>query len=803
MDAFLPPAPYRPDQSRPRVSAALSAALQRPIVTVFAPGGFGKTCALRDFWQAWQGPRAWLDCSGTAQQFSAALAALPEQVGDAGLWVVDAVDQLESARATELAQLIDQLPRTVRVVLVGRNAGALPVPQWRSQGRLSAINAHHLALSQDEWRAAGLDGKAESWCGWWGARQAAVHPDAHWDAELAHWLDLAWLDTLSDAQIAELGRAALLPESKSEWLMALGVGGRAQADAAQLSVATLAGPLCNAGGGICLATRFRPYLVAAWRAREPDAWRAALDQGSAALLARGEHAPAALLALDAGDAALCLQVIENAGWRMLYDRNRPLLRALLDATATETQHSARALLDAAWKVDVSKLPHEADAQVAVLCGHTDPAIAVPARALAASIAFQYDGFSCAAQHARQALDTLQEDLHPAYALAESVAAGCALAQGNMGEADRLLTHMLACADRDRLDWLQFEALHRRASVALERGELDTALRWSTERRKRIRAAGLESPAALDPSVRLEAIIHLRRLDPGSARRLLASGTDAACLYGEYWSFTYGTLHSLCSLVEGDASSAADGVRWLDTQLTERFLCLKWRAEALLPRLWLRAREADRDGLVELASRTQAEPWPDCIYRDRRDLLCAATLLLADALPDTRQVEGIVARLEQGGAHDLAAFGRRLLALHAGDGAALLASVRASATPRDQLDWIWLAPRALGPLEALLTDTAVASDTMTRNFLRELVQRMLERRRVAATDDGQPEETAPPAGLTGKEWQILQLIGEQLTNEQICAHLHVSLATVKTHINHIYSKLGIRTRAEAVHRARTL
>lgn len=805
MEDLHPPAPFRPDLPRPQVCAALTAALQRPLVTVLAPGGFGKTCALRGFWLAWTKPRAWIDCGATAT-LSTALELVKNALGDGSLLLLDSVERLNASAAQDLAAAIEALPRGVSVVIAGRHANHLPLALWRSQGRVSALNAHHLALSQDEWRSAGLGGTAESWAGWWGACQAALHPDARWDEELARWLEQAWLDALDDAQLADLGRSALLPESRPEWLMALGVGARAQADAILLSVATLAGPLCNAGGGVMLAARYRPYLVAAWRKRDPAAWRSALDAGTAALLARGEHRPAALLALDAGDTALCLGVIEHAGWRLLFDRNRPLLRTLLDATATETHHAARKLLEAAWKVEVTKLPHEADAQITLLCAHEDPAIAAQARALAASISYQYDGFECALSHATQALEALQEDLHPAFALAQHIAAGCALAMGDLADAESRLAYMLACADRDRLDWLQFEALHRRASLALEAGDLDTALRWSIERRKRIRTSGLESATALDPSLRLEATIQLRRLDAAAARRLLPAGTDAACTYGEYWSFTYGTLQTIASLVEGDNAAANDGVTWLESQLAERFLCVKWRAEALLPRIWVRAREARQDALLELAARASAETWPPSIYRDRRDLLCAAAYLLAGESFDAEAVRAMVMRLEASGARDLAALGRRVLALDSGDSAQLLEAVRCAATRNDRLDWLWLAPRALGPLESLLSEPTLAGDPLTRNFLREIVQRMLERRRPTQADKPPEAEAAgdpPPAGLTAKEWEILQLIGEQFTNEQIANRLYVSLATVKTHINHIYSKLGIRSRSEAVHRARTL
>jgi DNA-binding NarL/FixJ family response regulator len=56
---------------------------------------------------------------------------------------------------------------------------------------------------------------------------------------------------------------------------------------------------------------------------------------------------------------------------------------------------------------------------------------------------------------------------------------------------------------------------------------------------------------------------------------------------------------------------------------------------------------------------------------------------------------------------------------------------------------------------------------------------------------------PPAGLTDRELQVLRLIAEGLSNAEIAGRLHVSDATVKTHINHVFAKTGVRDRAQAV------
>jgi DNA-binding NarL/FixJ family response regulator len=64
---------------------------------------------------------------------------------------------------------------------------------------------------------------------------------------------------------------------------------------------------------------------------------------------------------------------------------------------------------------------------------------------------------------------------------------------------------------------------------------------------------------------------------------------------------------------------------------------------------------------------------------------------------------------------------------------------------------------------------------------------------------EPEAEAPelPDGLTPREAEVLALIAEGLTNAEIADRLVVSAATVKTHVNHIFAKAGVRDRAQAV------
>ena len=73
--------------------------------------------------------------------------------------------------------------------------------------------------------------------------------------------------------------------------------------------------------------------------------------------------------------------------------------------------------------------------------------------------------------------------------------------------------------------------------------------------------------------------------------------------------------------------------------------------------------------------------------------------------------------------------------------------------------------------------------------------------VAATLMGRLRDPRP--ALTDRESEVLRAVAEGSTNRQVAAALHVSEATVKTHLVHVFDKLGVPSRTAAVARAREL
>ncbi|MEW1776514.1 response regulator transcription factor [Streptomyces sp. NPDC086777] len=90
------------------------------------------------------------------------------------------------------------------------------------------------------------------------------------------------------------------------------------------------------------------------------------------------------------------------------------------------------------------------------------------------------------------------------------------------------------------------------------------------------------------------------------------------------------------------------------------------------------------------------------------------------------------------------------------------------------------------VQSVLSGDAGLSPSIQRRLLERLSQ-----------PEPAPVATESPDGLTARETEVLVLIAEGFTNQEIARKLHVSTATVKTHINNLFAKTGLKDRAQAV------
>ncbi len=59
------------------------------------------------------------------------------------------------------------------------------------------------------------------------------------------------------------------------------------------------------------------------------------------------------------------------------------------------------------------------------------------------------------------------------------------------------------------------------------------------------------------------------------------------------------------------------------------------------------------------------------------------------------------------------------------------------------------------------------------------------------------------GISKREWEVLALMSEGLSNQEIASHLFLSLNTIKTHSSNLFEKLEVKRRTQAVEKGKRL
>jgi DNA-binding CsgD family transcriptional regulator len=274
------------------------------------------------------------------------------------------------------------------------------------------------------------------------------------------------------------------------------------------------------------------------------------------------------------------------------------------------------------------------------------------------------------------------------------------------------------------------------------------------------AAALEDEALLPNPNRAAALVQLGdlRLRQGrleEAERLLSGLGDRPAALGPIVQ-----LH----LARGDVDLAAEKVeRRLeaveDEATAASTLVLRVRVELARPN----ARKAVEASVAAAAAAELA---------GREDLIALAALLAARAAriggeaPDLAALESAIGRFSELG-----------MVLEEAEGRAELARALASERPQSAIEQARSALKAFERLGAVRHADEVAG------LLREL---------------GAPGRRAPRTGaaLTKREQQVLELLGEGLSNPQIAERLVISPRTAEHHVRNVLSKLELGNRAEA-------
>ena len=742
-----------------------------------------------------------------------------------------------------LAFLLDHAPPPMRLIVAGRASPPLPLARLRAAGRLTEIGEAELRFTFEEasdflGSTMGLDLSGEGIAalenrteGWIAGLQLAAHAlkgreDEARSAENFSGSTRHVFDYLAEEVLS------CQPEDVREFMLKTSI------------VETLSGPLCEAltekdGGRVMLERLERDNLFLVPLDEEGRYYRyhhlfaaflrerlrrTHLDEVTALHRRAGlwyerddciagavEHA---LAAEDFGRAADLIE--EEAGRRRRYVdasqllhwlgalpdglvRQRPqlcILYAWALVHAGELEHAERRVRDteAALGLDTTASTDNLSDEERTMLGEV---CIVRARMAAMRVDARLT-----TEQSNRALELMPEDeLH----LRGDVALDLGHAYSSVGDFDSACEAFARAAatgrEADDLRTALF-GLHYQASLEISRGRLRKAEKLLQDgwRLAGSRPEGVPSVAGIiDVGM---GDLHYQRGEVDESRRLSEQGIEHGRQSGEAKMLVYGYVNlARVHLARGDAGTAHSLILKAGA-LTPRWpLIWAWQA-----RFWL------AQGDVVSAARWAREYGASedyLSYQRHFERITMARVLLAEGRSDEAfaSFEGLLADVRSAG---LTAHALELLVLLAlaserrGESAGALDHLKAAIALAEPEGFVRVFIDEGPPIAALLR-RLIQGPHNGRSATIGYAGRLLENFALNAppSGNGDTREAVGIEALSDREVEVLALVADGRTNVQIAGELYLSIGTVKAHVHHIFGKLLVRNRSQAVARAREL
>jgi len=343
----------------------------------------------------------------------------------------------------------------------------------------------------------------------------------------------------------------------------------------------------------------------------------------------------------------------------------------------------------------------------------------------------------------------------------------AFTRGQLTKAEQILTAVVA-EGREMSDFNYLHSLIHIALVQLFRGDFDRARSLIDESLAAAERSEAEQRSAAGVTLHARLVLgwmHLARGETDQAREAMANAVEATR------ASIIRPIAPLPLILMADAC-VSEGVFELATAVLGEAVGMAQSRE----QTWF----LGRAGLVRVK------------LRMRQGDLAEAESLVHDALRLSRDADDQIGLVD----------GLELLARLAGEQDSHKEAVRlwaAADSRRAELDYVRFPVDIPGHEASMIAAKSALVPDQFASAWSEGAKLSVEEA-IAYSARGRGERKRPSKGwasLTPSELEVVRLVGEHLTNPEIAARLFVSRATVKTHLIHIFSKLGIDSRSELV------
>lgn len=739
--------------------------------------------------------------------------------------VLDDVQHLNSSdRALEvLDRFLQWAPASTRVVLIGRSVPRLRLQRLRLEDRLELIGHRDLAFSEEETASAvmavGLVMSADDVAnlhrttqGWPAAvRLAALAMKAGGGGPFA--VELRRDDALADYLTTEV-LAAVDPELRP-FLIAATVDDLVCADLLDEILATTSAARllerCTAEG-LFLTPEDRPgderwyrwhsLFAAHMRDRrwaEVPAHAREIELRAAEWWIRVDPATAVGHALQAGEPELAARIIGSTWLGLALEGRSDTVVSLAESIPSGVQHEAELHLALAFvaaqaaqlesaRVELATARHQAARLDAAALARFETQATLTELFLVDDRAALNDVVASGEALLRQTgrepwvLDRVTRILIELH-----VGMGHARLQDDFPRSLRLLRDAAESARGAGLAALELAALAETCVPAITEGDLQSTRLVAEQALIDARTRGWADLRSLGPAHGYLGWLALWQGDARRSRKHLERCLDL--LLPTDWGMRGLTLTTLAQthLLAGDPARAEAVAHQARSLASSGRMPPWWPSLLIALDATMALAQGDLDRALDAAERPDNGPGynlADCLRANvlLKAGLPEAALGLVTRIPAERRFAHVNVLIEVLSSHALDALGRR------GEARAALERALAAAAPSQLMTPFLMVGPTLVPLlqERLREGTAHP----------ELIPRMLQR--IAAGSTASVNEWGE--SLTEREHAILRYLATNMSNSEIAETEFISLNTAKTHIAHIYRKLGVSSRRAAIHRA---